>query len=339
MFPLASQEIGGELRLTWLITGGAGYIGSHIADMFLDDGKDVVIYDSLIHGQRSRVNYLEEKHSRKIPLITSDIRDVEAFKLCLDNYRPSGVVHAAALKSVAKSIDNTELYFEVNLTATAKILDLITASNIRRFIFSSTAAVYGSSGLSAPINEADPKLPISPYGISKLLAEGLVEKFLQIDGNHGASLRFFNVIGTAAPELQDFSIENLVSVVIDKLRKDESPAIFGSDYETVDGTCIRDFVDVRDIARAHLVVANSGEPLPASINIGTGKGSSVRDVIDVILLAAGRKDISVLELERREGDPDYSVADVSLVRNVLGFETDYSMIESINSLFATTTNP
>ena len=325
--------------MTWLITGGAGYIGSHIADMFLDDGKDVVIYDSLIHGQRSRVNYLEMKHSRKIPLVTSDIRDVEAFKLCLDNYRPSGVVHAAALKSVAKSIDNAELYFEVNLTATAKILDSITASNIRRFIFSSTAAVYGSSGLSAPINEADPKLPISPYGISKLLAEGLVEKFLQIDGNHGASLRFFNVIGTAAPELQDFSIENLVSVVIDKLRKDESPAIFGSDYETVDGTCVRDFVDVRDIARAHLVVANSEKPLPVAMNVGTGKGSSVREAIEVILKAADQENYSVLELDRRGGDPEYSVADVSLARHTLGFEAQYSMIDSISSLFFTTTKP
>ena len=326
------------MRLKWLITGGAGYIGSHIADMFLEDGKDIVIYDSLIHGHRSRVNYLEEKHSRKIPLITSDIRDFQAFKLCLDNYLPIGIVHTAALKSVANSIDNSELYFEVNLTATAKILDLVKASNIRNFIFSSTAAVYGSNGYCAPIKETDSKVPVSPYGISKLLAEALVEKFLQIDGNHGASLRFFNVIGTAAPDLQDFSIENLVSVVIDKLRKDKSPEVFGSDYETEDGTCVRDFVDVRDIARAHLVVANSVKSLPVSMNVGTGKGSSVRDVIQAILKVAGREEISVLELGRRKGDPDYSVADVSQIRSALGFETNYPMIESIKSLFPTATH-
>lgn len=325
--------------MTWLITGGAGYIGSHIADMFLCDGKDVVIYDSLINGHRSRVSYLEAKYSRKIPLIISDIRDVEAFKLCLDRYRPSGIVHAAALKSVAQSIDNPELYFEVNLNATSKILDLITASKIRSFIYSSTAAVYGSSEIRARMSEADPKMPISPYGISKLLAEGLVEKFLQIDGNHGASLRFFNVIGTAAPELQDLSLENLVSIVIDKIKKDESPAVFGSDYETEDGTCVRDFVDVRDIARAHLAVANFEKPLPFAINVGTGKGSSVRHVIEAILKAAGRENLSILKLNRRKGDPDYSVADVMLARHALGFEAHYSMIDSISSLFGTNTKP
>jgi UDP-glucose 4-epimerase len=325
--------------MTWLITGGAGYIGSHIADMFLCDGKDVVIYDSLIHGHRSRVSYLEAKYSRKIPLIISDIRDVEAFKLCLDRYRPSGIVHAAALKSVAQSIEFPELYFEVNLNATSKILDLITASKIRSFIYSSTAAVYGSSEIHDRMSEADPKLPISPYGISKLLAEGLVEKFLQIDGNHGTSLRFFNVIGTAAPELQDLSLENLVSIVIEKIKKDESPAIFGSDYETEDGTCVRDFVDVRDIARAHLAVANFEKPLPFAINVGTGKGSSVRNVIEAILKAAGRENLSILKLNRRKGDPDYSVADVKVARHALGFEAHYSMIDSISSLFLTNTKP
>ena len=193
---------------TWLLTGGAGYIGSHVADEFLASGKDVVIYDSLYQGLESRIEYLRKKYNKEIPLIVADIRDTDTFTKTLEQYQPYGIVHTAALKAVGESMEKPDEYFEVNFHATTKMLEIITSHNIHHFIFSSTAAVYGAPDHSNPIKEDDEKYPISPYGASKLAAEGEVNKFLSKPGNHGTSLRFFNVVGTAAPELLDNSVEN-----------------------------------------------------------------------------------------------------------------------------------
>jgi UDP-glucose 4-epimerase len=241
---------------TWLLTGGAGYIGSHVADEFLASGKDVVIYDSLYQGLESRIEYLRKKYKKEIPLIIADIRDTSKFNEVLATYKPYGIVHTAALKAVGESMEKPDEYFEVNLHATTKMLALAAQHNIHYFIFSSTAAVYGAPDHSNPIKEDDPKNPISPYGASKLAAESEVNKFLTTPGNHGTSLRFFNVVGTAAPELIDNSVENLVPIVINKLKAGQPPVIYGTDYPTPDGTCVRDYVDVRDIARAHLAAAD-----------------------------------------------------------------------------------
>ena len=183
--------------------------------------------------------------------------------------------------------------------------NLISKHGIKNFIFSSTAAVYGAPNHSNPIKEDDPKSPISPYGASKLAAEGEVNKFLSIPGNHGTSLRFFNVVGTAAPELLDNSVENLVPIVINKLKAGQPPVIYGTDYPTLDGTCIRHYVDVRDIACAHLAAADASGVLPKAMNVGTGRGGSVREVIKLVCEAAGRTDVAAIETDRREGDPAF----------------------------------
>jgi UDP-glucose 4-epimerase len=176
------------------------------------------------------------------------------------------------------------------------------------------------------------KNPISPYGASKLAAEGEVNKFLAIQGNHGTSLRFFNVIGTAAPELMDNSVENLVPIVINKLKAGRSPVIFGTDYPTPDGTCIRDYVDVRDVARAHLAAAKS-ETLPAVMNVGTGRGASVREVIKLVCESAALNNVIPIEADRRSGDPASLCADVTLINKEIGFEEQHSIEASIKSLF------
>jgi len=317
----------------WIITGGAGYVGSHIADLFLANDKKIVIYDSLHQGLESRVEYLGEKHKIKIPLIVADIRDTVKFEEVLTTYKPHGVIHAAALKAVGESMEKPDEYFEVNLHATSKMLERLKKHNIHNLIFSSTAAVYGSPEHSNSIKEDDLKNPISPYGASKLAAEGEVNKFLAIPGNHGTSLRFFNVIGTAAPELMDNSVENLVPIVINKLKAGQPPVIFGTDYSTPDGTCIRDYVDVRDVARAHLVAADSAA-LPAVMNVGTGRGASVREVIKLVCEAAALDDVIATETERRSGDPAFLCADVTLINKEIGFISEHSLEARVKSLFS-----
>ena len=318
---------------TWLLTGGAGYIGSHVADEFLASGKDVVIYDSLYQGLESRIEYLRKKYNKEIPLIIADIRDSETFVKTLEQYKPYGIVHTAALKAVGESMEKPDEYFEVNFHATTKMLALAASHNIHHVIFSSTAAVYCAPDHSNPIKEDDAKNPISPYGASKLAAEGEVNKFLNTPGNHGTSLRFFNVVGTAAPELLDNSVENLVPIVINKLKAGQPPVIYGTDYPTPDGTCVRDYVDVRDIARAHLVAADFEGALPLAMNVGTGRGGSVREVIKLVSEAAGRSDVVAVEEGRRVGDPAFLCADVSLIKNHLGFRTSLSLESSTASFF------
>jgi len=316
----------------WLITGGAGYIGSHVVDSFLASGKEVIIYDSLSHGLESRVDYLRKKHGKDVPLIIADIRDTETFSRALEESRPQGVIHLAAVKSVGESMENSDRYFDINLNATSQILEAMSAHGICHFIFSSTAAVYGSPNHSFPVKESDIKAPISPYGQSKYEAEEEVNKFLTIPQNRGTSLRFFNAVGRSAPELSDNSIENLLPIVMNKLKSGQNPEIFGDDYRTPDGTCIRDYVDVRDIANVHLAAADYSERLPLAMNVGTGHGISVREVITLVSAAMARTNVKPVVTNRRLGDPALLCADVSLMEDTLGYKAQYSLEASIASL-------
>jgi UDP-glucose 4-epimerase len=317
----------------WLITGGAGYIGTHIADLFIASGKDVVLLDSLYQGLESRVQYLRDKHQQEIPLEVIDVRDYAAIDALLAAQNFTGIVHTAALKAVGESMEKPDEYLEVNYTATVELLEAAKRHGIKRFIFSSTAAVYGSPDSMDPCREDGPTAPISPYGSSKLLAESKVEEFISIPGNHGSSLRFFNVVGSANKALLDNSVENLVPIVINRVKSGQAPVIYGNDYPTPDGTCIRDYVDVRDIAAAHLVAADSTQALPPAMNIGTGNGASVREIVKFVLDAMGRSDVTPIDSDRRAGDPAFLCADVSLAQSAMGFTSRYSLKESVESLF------
>jgi UDP-glucose 4-epimerase len=318
---------------TWLLTGGAGYIGTHITDEFIRAGKSVVIYDSLYQGLESRIIYLRTHHKVEIPFIKGDIRDYNELESVIRTHKIDGIVHTAALKAVGESMEKSDEYFQVNLEATRELIAIAKRNNVKKFIFSSTAAVYGSPDSMDPCTEDGPKAPISPYGDSKYQAESAVTAFINTPGNHGTSLRFFNVVGAAAPELLDNSVENLVPIVLGKLNKGEAPTIFGTDYPTPDGTCIRDYVDVRDIARAHLAAADATTKLPETMNIGTGRGASVREIIKLVLDATKKSDTKVIEIERRAGDPAFLCADVTLAKSAMGFESKYSLEASVRSLF------
>ena len=318
---------------TWLLTGGAGYIGTHIADEFISAGKSVVIVDSLYQGLESRITFLRAKHGAEIPFIKCDIRDYNEIESVIREYKIDGIVHTAALKAVGESMEKPDEYFQVNLDATKELIEIAKRNGVKKFIFSSTAAVYGSPDSMEPCKEDGPKAPISPYGDSKHQAESSVTAFINEPSNHGTSLRFFNVVGTAAPELLDNSVENLVPIVLGKLEKGEAPVIFGTDYPTTDGTCVRDYVDVRDIARAHLAAANATTKLPPAMNIGTGRGASVREIIKLVLDATNKSDTAVIENPRRAGDPAFLCADVTLAKSAMGFQSQYSLEASIRSLF------
>jgi UDP-glucose 4-epimerase len=184
-----------------------------------------------------------------------------------------------------------------------------------------------------PCREDGPTAPISPYGSSKLLAEEKVTEFISIPGNHGSSLRFFNVVGSANKALLDNSVENLVPIVINRVKSGQPPVIYGHDYPTVDGTCVRDYVDVRDIAAAHLAAADATKALPPTMNIGTGKGASVREIVKFVLDSMGRSDVTPIDTDRRAGDPAFLCADVTLAKTAMGFQSRYSLKESVESLF------
>ena len=196
-----------------------------------------------------------------------DIRDTAEINTLMREQAFDGVVHLAALKSVEDSFKEQDLYFEVNARGTSELLDLAITNNIEKFIFSSTASVYGFTHAPNGVSESSPTLPISPYGASKLHAEEVITEKLNQSKINGTSLRFFNVIGTSHRELTDTSKDNLIPAVLKCLRENTQPKIFGSDYQTEDGTAVRDYVDVRDIAKAHLLAAIGTERLPPIINI------------------------------------------------------------------------
>jgi UDP-glucose 4-epimerase len=317
---------------TWLITGGAGYIGSHIADNFLSMGRNIVIYDSLRTGLESRIDYLRKKHKSDITLIVADIRNAEALTKTIKSFSFKGVIHTAALKSVNDSVKNADEYFDVNFYATRELLKIVGSANIRHFVFSSTAAVYGSPQNHLPVNENDPKNPITPYGASKLAAEIELIKFLSIPGNFGTALRFFNVVGASALKLQDNSTENLVPLVVNNLKAGKPPLIYGCDYPTLDGTCVRDFVDVRDVATAHALASSSNSSLPYAINVGNGAGRSVREVVEILSNVLQVSQLDPICTNRRIGDSAVVVADNSLMSSTLQFTPEFTMEESIESL-------
>lgn len=317
----------------WLITGGAGYIGAHVAELFLADGKQIFLIDSLLKGKKSRIDFLSSKYRTAVPLEIIDIRDISKVENIIKKNEFAGIVHLAALKSVNESVEKPDEYGEVNYAATNEILELAKKYSIKKFIFSSTAAVYGEPATTEPCKEDDLLKPISPYGSSKLLAESRVTEFGSIEGNFGTSFRFFNVVGTASHELLDNSIENLVPITLEKLSKNEAPVVFGMDYPTKDGTCVRDFVDVRDIAAAHLLAANANKSIPSVLNLGTGTATSVREVIEMVLKIKQVSDLQIIESSRRAGDAAFVYANVSLAQKELGFKSKYSLEESIRSLF------
>ena len=308
----------------WLVTGGAGYIGSHVVLKMKEAGFEVLILDNLSSG-------LTERIPVGVKLIKGDICDFDLVSKILLENKVEGIINLAALKSVQESKQIPEEYVRINHIGTKILVDCANMAGVKIFIQSSTAAVYGKSD-SGLVSEKSKLNPISPYGESKLLAEREVERFIDENGRRGTSLRYFNVLGSESLLLKDNSKANVVPMVLEALAKGAAPQIFGGDYQTKDGTCIRDYIHVSDIARAHVLAAKRLKQgsLPGAINIGTGEGYSVREIMSEIIRQCNST-LSPVVVGRREGDPAKLVAAVDLAIEALGFTASCSLKEMISS--------
>lgn len=292
----------------WLVTGGAGYIGSHIVQALFDTDIEPAVIDDLSTGIRSRI-------TSTVPLMQADIRDPGA--LCDAMEGCDGVIHLAGRKSVGESVEKPLAYWDANLGGTLDVLRAMRYCGVPRIVFSSTASVYAESD--EPVTEEHPVGPMSPYGASKLAAERLISDYARTYGINYAILRYFNVAGCSSNPLGDTSEDNLVPRVIRALLAQEYPVIFGDDYPTSDGTAIRDYIHVADLAEAHAIIAQRIDSLPARIyNLGTGHGSTVRDIIERLIEASGMR-LEPLVVGRRAGDPARTVANVSAVYRDTGW--------------------
>ena len=313
--------------MTWLVTGGAGYIGAHVVRALAQDGADVVVLDDLSTGDASRV-------TEPARLVQGSLLDGELVARVLREHAVTGVVHIAAKKQVGESVADPLLYWHENLTGMVTLLTACRDAGVDRFVFSSSSATYGLPDVDL-VDEDTRGEPLSPYGETKLVGEWVLRACETAFGLRTMALRYFNVAGAATPELGDVGVFNLIPMVFERLDAGERPRVFGDDYPTPDGTCIRDYVHVADIADAHLAAAralDSGAP-SATYNIGRGEGSSVLEVLRVIGEVTGR-DVTPSVEGRRPGDPARVVAAVDRIREGLGFEARHDLRDMVESAWA-----
>ena len=310
--------------MTWLITGGAGYIGSHVVASFLAKGINVVILDDFSSGLHSRC-------PEGVTVFEGDICDKAAVSRALASQPIEGIVHLAAKKSVEESVYKPELYQRVNVEGTQVLLDAAVEYGVKNFLYSSSAAVYGEQD-HAVMLESDICHPVSPYGATKLESENLVTA-MGDKGMNVCSLRYFNVAGAANKQLADNSVSNLFPILAKALKDGKQPQIFGTDYATPDGTCIRDYVHVVDLANVHRDIAQmlGKKDVPRVINVGTGIGLSVKEVVDAMIAATG-SDLKPVLADRRAGDPAQLIANVELLRETLGSVPQKGLKEIVDSV-------
>jgi len=308
-----------------LVVGGAGYIGSHMVKMLSLAGHDVVTLDNLSNGYEDAVKYGE--------FIEGDIADAQLLNSIFSKTAFDGVMHFASYIQVGESVEKPSMYYKNNVTHTQVLLDAMVEHGITSFIFSSTAATFGEPEY-IPIDEKHPQMPINPYGHSKLMVEQILADFDHAYGLKSVSLRYFNAAGADADgELGERHIPetHLVPLVLQAASgRRDSIAVFGTDYDTPDGTCVRDYIHINDLCSAHLLglehLVAGGES--KAYNMGNGQGYSIKEVIDVAKKVTGNN-FEVKLAERRDGDPAKLVADSSLLQKELGWSPQYTDLETI----------
>jgi UDP-glucose 4-epimerase len=306
-----------------LVTGGAGYIGGTVAQLLLKHGHQVTVYDNLCHGHRSMVPDGAE-------FINGDIADRSKLEQLFASQAFDGVMHFAALIEAGESMRHPESYFRNNTASTLALIEAMLAQGVNRLVFSSTAAVYGEPE-STPIHEDAHLRPTNAYGESKLLVEQMLSWMNRVHGFRYASLRYFNVAGAIEGRGEAHEPEShLIPLVLDVvLGKRKSIKIFGQDYPTPDGTCIRDYIHVQDLAQAHLLAFNAlGNHDRLIYNIGNGHGFSIREVIESARRVTGHP-IPVEEVEKRPGDPAILIASSEKIERELGWTRDYNKLDDI----------
>jgi UDP-arabinose 4-epimerase len=310
---------------TVFVTGGAGYVGSHCSKAFAEAGWTVVVYDNLFRGWRDMVRWGE--------LIEGDILDAPALNAAIARTRPDVLAHFAALTAVGESVEDPGFYYRNNTVGAFNILEALRANGVSRMIFSSTAATYGEP-LEAPMTEDHRQLPINPYGWSKLMVERMMADYSAAYGLGYAALRYFNAAGASPDgeigERHEPETHLIPLAARGVLDPDYRFTIFGDDFDTRDGTCVRDYIHVWDLARAHLAAADHLMAGGASgaFNLGTGSGTTVKEIADAIERAAGRP-LPRRVGPRRAGDPAVLIASNAKAREVLGWTPQHSSIDEI----------
>ena len=307
-----------------LVVGGAGYIGSHAVRKLTDAGHHVLVYDNLSRG-----------HREAVPdglLIEGELTDTATLTRVLTEHGIEAVMHFAAFALVNESVNDPSLYYQNNVVATLSLLEAMRQADVKKFVFSSTTATYGEPD-QVPISEDTPQRPINPYGFTKLVIEQALADYAEAYGMGYAALRYFNAAG-AHPDGtigEDHEPEtHLIPIVLQvALGQRDSITIFGNDYQTSDGTCVRDYVHVNDLADAHLKALDKIRPSTGiCLNLGTGRGTSVREIIDACREVTGHA-IPEKIGQRREGDPSELVADASRAQDQLGWKPQYVDVRSI----------
>jgi UDP-glucose 4-epimerase len=310
-----------------LVTGGAGYIGSHVARILSQNGIPVAVVDDLSTGLDSRVSGLPS-----LNLELSAPNAVAALEQLILEHKVTAVVHLAALKRVGESVEKPEEYFSKNIGGQANLLTAIKNTGVKKFVFSSSAASYGVPDVDL-IAETQTPSPINPYGQTKLIGESMAQNAQTAWGLTQVSLRYFIVAGAGWPDLADTQELNLIPLVFAALKAGTKPKVFGGDYPTPDGSCIRDYVHVLDVAKAHVAALDylNQEARPFSVfNVGTGSGSSVIEVMEQIKKTTGINFEYDL-VPRRAGDPPKLIADVSRISKVMNWKSENSLVEIVES--------
>jgi UDP-glucose 4-epimerase len=314
--------------MTWLVTGGAGFIGAHVVRALTRSGQRVVVYDDASAGVLSRL-------PSSVPVVLASTLDRAALDRAIAEHEVGGVVHLAARKQVGESVEQPLRYYRENVGGLGTVLEAAVEAGVERLVFSSSAAVYGApeSGL---VTEAEPCRPMSPYGESKLAGEWLTRAAGRAHKLSTVCLRYFNVAGAAEPELADTGVFNIIPMVFERLTAGEAPVIFGADYPTPDGTCVRDYIHVEDLADAHLAAVRAtqdGTVAPGTdltVNVGSGEGVSVRELVTLIGEVTGH-DVEPVVSGRRAGDPPTVVASAGLAGERLGWRTTRGVREMVES--------
>jgi len=304
-----------------LVTGGAGYVGSVIVARLIERGHAVTVFDSLFRGHADAVH-------PEARFVRGDIRDTDALRAALAQGRCEAIVHMAALAEVGESVANPKLYRSVNLEGTASVIAAAAATGAAKLVFSSTAAVYGAPSRT-PIEETDALAPTNPYGETKLAGEGLLEQAGRRGELAFTALRYFNACGATAALGEDHSPEtHLIPLALRAARDGAALKVFGDDYPTADGTCIRDYVHVADLADAHIAALEHLPGIHGRFNLGTGAGDSVLDVVEAVKRVTGLP-LEVQVTERRPGDPPVLVAGNAAAASRLGWRPLRSLEDAV----------
>jgi UDP-glucose 4-epimerase len=306
-----------------LVFGGAGYIGSHALKHLIEFGYECVVADNLIYGHKEAV-------PENIPFEKVDLLDLEGLKKLFSKYSFDAVIHFAAFAYVGESVNDPQKYYINNVIGTINLLSIMLKSGVKNIVFSSTCATYGEPEYT-PIDEAHPQNPVNPYGATKLMIERVLADYANSYNLRWIALRYFNAAGASEKIGESHNPEtHLIPLVLQAIKGGKQVKVFGTDYDTPDGTCIRDYIHVDDLASAHRLALEKLGEYNGALNVGTGVGKSVKEIISIAEKTSGKK-CPVEYTGRREGDPAKLFAANDKARAVLGWEPKYNLDDIISS--------